>query len=143
LLKEQCRFDNATALHEIWNFAEANGGMNSFNHHMFGSVAEYFFSRLLGFRTENLIEIPSMSGRFLDFASGCRKDNCVSWKVEDGKMIVSLELGHRTIVKLPNGQMRHFDSGKFSLQVDVAIQTEYAESKIQNRFRLYAKTHLE
>lgn len=136
-------FDNATALHEIWNFAEADGGMNSFAHHMFGSVADYFFTRLLGFRLADTpsIVVPTMSGVYLQHASGCWRGDCVEWSVDDGgMMMLSLDLTRRTSVVFPDRKIL-VEPGRFDFKLPPMRSKEAPAGEHVNRFKVYARKH--
>ncbi len=108
-------YDNATNLHEIWDFFKQGGGMNSYSHHMYGSVAHYFVTRLAGIQPqangELVVQIPHLSGKQLSWVRSSHRGHSVEWRIQDGLLSGEVHVASRATLRLPGRPDRVVESG--------------------------------
>ncbi len=138
-------YDNATNLHEIWNFFAEDGGMNSYSHHMYGSVAQYLLTRVAGLEPDRhgagvTVRIPHLSGRELSSCRASLRGHSVAWQIRDGRVSVKVTVATRATLHIPTLPPQYVEPGSYEF-VDLPAAEEQPPLPIQsdNRFAAYYK----
>jgi alpha-L-rhamnosidase len=110
----------ASTIWENWNGIDDKGKpADSFNHYLMGSVTGFLFSHVAGIRPlepgYEKVQIKPLPGRTLTFvncsyvsAAGLIKS---SWKIEDKKFNLNIEVPVETEVHLPDGTVQQVSKG--------------------------------
>ena len=123
--------NGATTMWEAWNAVKPNGSLRncSFNHYAFGCVGDWMYRTIGGIRFEEAgyrkILICPEPDDSLTFADTIQETpygtvRC-SWKKENGKMTVDVEIPCNTTAKviMPDGSIFESGSGKYSYACNI------------------------
>ncbi len=127
----------ATTTWERWDALRPDGTVNetkmngdnmvSFNHYSFGSVGEFYYRYILGIRPllpgyERIQIRPFTDGR-IGAAEGSYKSRAgeikVAWRLEDGRMELSVTTPRETEVMLPDGRRETVGGGEYRFEARV------------------------
>lgn len=104
--------------------SDGTGGMISFNHYASGAVGDFLYRRVAGIEAikpgYKEFKIAPICGGGLTYAKASTLTNygkiSSSWKIEDGKFIIDVEVPINTTCQLilPSGRKRELLNGKYS-----------------------------